>query len=104
MKKREHTEVWDLFFTKNQVLCQVYHTGFWMGKFNKSSPKRHLVWSNDQPLLHDLYARAGTMTKQEMASKPDKLVKTYTDKCGVKRCVGDKKKLKESQKLGRICS
>ena len=59
------------------------------------------MWSNDRSLLHDLFVRAGQMSRSEMLTKTEKLVKTYTDRNGVKRCVGDKKKLRESQSLGR---
>lgn len=47
-----------------------------------------------------LSERAGFLSRDDQQAKPEKLVKTYIDKSGKKRCVGVKKKLKESQKLG----
>lgn len=69
-----------------------------MGKFGHTSPKPHLVWSNDEGLLIVLHQKAGYMSREEQGSK-DKLVKRYIDKSGQQRRVGIPEKLRASQKL-----
>lgn len=81
---------------------QVWATIFYMGRFGASSPKRHKVWSNDKAILEMLHHRAGFMSRQQQqACSTTKLVRTYFDKNGVKRCVGIKENLRNSQYLVR---
>ena len=70
-----------------------------MGKFAGPSPKRHRLWSSSKPLVDGILEKAGYMSKSEMAAFDTKLVDTYTDVLGVKRRVGKKRELKESQTL-----
>lgn len=71
-----------------------------MGKFNGKSPKPHIVFSNDREMIVKLCTRAGQMTKSEFAKCPVRTAKTYLDKRGVKRSVGLKKEMRDSQPLG----
>ena len=80
-------------------LQQVWGTIFYMGRFSAPTPKRHKVYSNCKALLTDLYDRAGYMSKNEQKACETKLVKTYFDKHGQKRCVGIRDKLRDSQQL-----
>lgn len=70
-----------------------------MGKFGKSSPKPHVVWSNDEGMLVMLHQKAGYMSRQEQDAKPDKLVRKYVDKSGNARRAGIPAKLRASQNL-----
>ena len=71
-----------------------------MGKFNGKGPKPHIVFSNDREMIVSLCAKAGHMTKSEMAQRPVRTARTYLDKHGVKRSVGHKREMRESQPLG----
>ena len=79
---------------------QVWATTFYMGKFGSPSPKRHKVWSNDESLLQELFQRAGYMSREQQNACSTKLVRKYIDKKGVRRCVGIKDELRNSQCLG----
>ncbi len=70
-----------------------------MGNFNGPSPKPHVVYSNDRQMIAALCKRAGYMQKSDMAQCPIRTAKTYIDSKGVKRSVGDKKAMRESQYL-----
>lgn len=70
-----------------------------MGRFGGKSPKPHIVFSNDQVLVQRILDRAGYMSRLEMSMCPVRTTRTYTDKHGVKRCVGVKNVLRESQYL-----
>ena len=72
---------------------------FYMGKFNGPTPKRHRLWSNDSVLLNLIASRAGYMSREEQAACTVRTARTYHDKRGVKRRVGIKPALKESQIL-----
>lgn len=78
---------------------KVYTTMFYMGKFNGPSPKRHRLWSNDSGLLDLIGSRAGYMSRIEQAACPVRTARTYYDKRGVKRRVGNKEALRDSQTL-----
>ena len=78
---------------------KVWSGRFWMGKFNGKSPKPHIVFSNDREMIVKLCTRAGQMTKSEFAKCPVRTAKTYLDKRGVKRSVGLKKEMRDSQPL-----
>lgn len=68
-----------------------------MARFGSPTSKRHRMWSNDRMLLDKLVDRAGHMTRDQ---KPkETLAKTYVDRQGVKRMVGKKTLLKQSQPL-----
>ena len=71
-----------------------------MGKFCAKTPKRHRVWSNCPGLLSAIVQKAGYMSKLEQSACEVKTVRKYTDKRGVKRMVGIKSVLKDSQQLG----
>ena len=70
-----------------------------MGRFGGSTPKRHRLWSNDPDLLTSIAGRAGYMSKQEMEQCVFRTVRKYVDGNGVKRHVGNKEVLRESQCL-----
>ncbi|CAK9052448.1 DAO domain-containing protein, partial [Durusdinium trenchii] len=80
-----------------EVLNRVYRTMFYMGRFGKNTPKRHILWSNNSGLLDQVFQKAGYMSRAEQAALKDSLVKPYTDKNGQRRFVGIKSKLKDSQ-------
>lgn len=74
---------------------------FWMGKFGSSSPKPHVVYSNDRGLIFALSEFAGYMSRAEQQTRcPERTCRTYLDKQGVKRSQGKKQVMKESQPLG----
>lgn len=81
------------------VSFQVYSGMVYMGIFGSGSPKRHRMFSNDNFLLERLCAKAGYMSRADQQRCDKKLVKTYIDKQGVKRCVGIKTALRESAYL-----
>lgn len=83
----------------NTPNSQVYRTMFYMGRFGKNTPKRHILWSNNSGLLDQVFQKAGYMSRAEQAALKDSLVKPYTDKNGQRRFVGIKSKLKDSQRL-----
>lgn len=58
-----------------------------------------MVWSNDEGMLNQLVEAAGYMSAADKAQKTTKLVRTYIDCNGKRRCTGLKKELKESQNL-----
>lgn len=72
-----------------------------MGRFNGPTPKRHRLWSNDQQLLGHIADRAGYMSRSEQSACTLKTAKVYVDRWGVKRRVGIKQNLRDSQ---RLCS
>ena len=72
-----------------------------MAKYNGPTPKRHKLWSNDEPLVTAIIQDAASMTKQEMAQcRGAPLVRKYTDRHGAARVQGIKKNLKNSQTHG----
>ena len=71
-----------------------------MGKFQGLSPKPHVVYSNDMALILAISDRAGYMSRAEQDLCPVRTSISYTDKNGVKRRVGKKKELLESQCFG----
>lgn len=54
------------------AVCCVFKCGIWGGLYaldrSEASPKRHVLYSNDEKLLHELTLAAGHMTKEDMAS------------------------------------
>ncbi|CAE7840892.1 unnamed protein product [Symbiodinium sp. CCMP2592] len=78
----------------------VYHSYFWMGKFNGPTPKRHRIWSNCFDLVDGIQKRAGHMLKSEMKRLTKRLVHRYDDKLGTRRFTGKRKELRDSQILG----
>ncbi|CAK9083434.1 DAO domain-containing protein [Durusdinium trenchii] len=70
---------------------------FWMGVFQSPSPKPHVVYSNDEALIGSIVERAGYMSREDQRACPVRTTKTYIDKHGVKRAVGKKKEMRESQ-------
>ena len=75
-----------------------------MGRFGGSTPKRHRLWSNDPDLLTSIAGRAGYMSKQEMEQCVFCTVRKYVDGNGVKRHVGNKEVLRDSQCLSNFIS
>lgn len=71
-----------------------------MGRFHGPSAKRHRVWSNDKLLLQRLSVRAGSLKMADREGLTS-LTHRYVDRNGVPRCVGLKKKLKESQPISQ---
>ena len=84
---------------ESYIVTKVWQTSFWMGRFNGPSPKRHRLWSNDLSILEAIHFKAGHMLRSEMQKCNKQLVEIYTDVLGVKRRVGKKKELKDSQHL-----
>lgn len=54
------------------AVCCIFKCGIWGGLYaldrSEASPKRHVLYSNDEKLLHELTLAAGHMTKEDMAS------------------------------------
>ena len=86
-------------FPRRLNRLKVWATIFYMGCFRAATPKRHKVYSNNKQLLEDLHWRAGYMSKEDQAAFETKLVRKYIDKHGVRRCVGIRDKLRDSQHL-----
>ena len=70
-----------------------------MGRFGGETPKRHRLWSNDQLLLEGISCKAGYMFRAEQSQCPGQTTKKYVDRNGVKRHVGIKEALRNSQHL-----
>ena len=70
---------------------------FYMGCFGGDSPKRHRIWSNDCGLVEAICERAGYMSRADQEKCPVKTTRKYIDRNGVKRCVGIKDALRQSQ-------
>ena len=69
-----------------------------MGKFGGPSPKRHLLWSNDEMFVRQVMARGGYLSNAERDLLRTSLAKKRTQH-GKSTFQGVKKKLKESQPL-----
>lgn len=69
-----------------------------MGMFGGATPKLHRIWSNTERLANAVAQRAGYMSREQQNQCMGKTVRKYTDSKGVKRCVGLKKELKQSQR------
>ena len=79
---------------------QAFRALMYMGKFGGPTPKRHILWSNDQGLLDGVLEHGGRMTRAEMqACQGPPLVKKHVDKLGIQRRTGIKQNLKNSQQL-----
>lgn len=78
---------------------QVWSSRFWMGLFCSESPKPHIIYSNDEIITQRISERAGYMSREDQSRLPTRTSKTYKDRFGVKRCVGLKKEMRESQHL-----
>eukprot|EP00435_Cladocopium_sp_Y103_P009622 s674_g2.t1 len=76
---------------------QVWSGRFWMGHFTGLSPKPHQIFSNDMEMIAALCKEAGYLSRAQAELCPVRTTRTYRDKEGVKRCVGKKKELRESQ-------
>lgn len=70
-----------------------------MGKFNGPTPKRHRLFSNDRDFLQPIADAAGYMSRVEQSQCKVKTARSYHDKQGVRRHVGNKETLRDSQKL-----
>ena len=68
-----------------------------MGLFGGPTPKIHKFWTNLEWLAQALSDRAGYMSRSQQEQCAGKTVKKYVDKKGVRRCVGLKAELKNSQ-------
>ena len=77
--------------------AQVWSGRFWMGIFAGLSPKPHQMFSNDMEMIVALCKEAGYLPRAQALLCPVRTTRTYRDKNGVKRCVGKKKELRESQ-------
>jgi hypothetical protein len=78
---------------------KVFGTTFYMGKFNGPTPKRHRLFSNDRDFLQPIADAAGYMSRVEQSQCKVKTARSYHDKQGVRRHVGNKETLRDSQKL-----
>lgn len=85
----------DVFFLD---FLEVITTTFYMGMFGGATPKLHRIWSNTERLANAVAQRAGYMSREQQNQCMGKTVRKYTDSKGVKRCVGLKKELKQSQR------
>lgn len=88
-----------MFDLSHIFTSQVWSSRFWMGQFCSTSPKPHIIYSNDEVLVQRISERAGYMSREDQARLPTRTSKTYKDRFGVKRCVGLKKEMRESQHL-----
>lgn len=70
-----------------------------MGRFGGPSPKRHEVLSSEKKYIDLLILRAGFMSREDQRLCTSRTTRAYVDSMGVKRHVGKKKELKESQCL-----
>ena len=101
--KKSHTILVFKFPKKKLVPCQVFTGHMYMGIFDRSkSPKPHVLYSNDEGMLHQICSRAGYMSREDQASCAMKTTKRYIDGSGKRRCVGIKSSLKESAQLSYI--
>lgn len=82
-------------------VIQVFVCYFYMGKFNGATPKRHRLWSNDSWILTQITQKAGYMSRFEQDQCKVKTTRKYVDSKGVKRCVGIKEVLQNSQHYTR---
>jgi hypothetical protein len=57
------------------------------------------MFSNDMDMIAALCREAGYLSRAQALLCPVRTTRTYRDKNGVKRCVGKKKELRESQSL-----
>ncbi len=78
---------------------QAWTTSFYMGRFGGETPKRHRLWSNDRVLLDGISRRAGYMSREEQMQCPGQTTRKYMDRNGIKRHVGIKHALRNSQYL-----
>ena len=81
------------------LASEVWSGRFWMGNFNSPSPKPHIVYSNDRQMIAALCKRAGYMKKSDIVKCPIRTATTYRDSKGVKRSVGRKNIMRDSQYL-----
>ena len=79
---------------------QAWSTRWWMGQYGGKTPKPHIAWSNSSEVgFLNLGKLRGWNYKSDEYER-NKTCRSYVDKNGVKRFVGKKKELKQSQKLG----
>ena len=78
---------------------EVFSGRFYMGIFAANTPKRHVLYSNDEELLNQILAKAGYMSREAQQQCPGATTIKYVDKRGVKRCTGIKQALRDSQRL-----
>lgn len=89
-------------FMRDQITTKAWSGRFWMGQFNSASPKPHIIYSNDEAIIQQILDRAGYMSRQDQQRCPSRTSRTYYDKLGVKRAVGLKKEMRESQYLALV--
>lgn len=89
-------------FMRDQITTKAWSGRFWMGQFNSASPKPHIIYSNDESIIQQILDRAGYMSRQDQQRCPSRTSRTYYDKLGVKRAVGLKKEMRESQYLALV--
>ena len=81
---------------------QVHGTRWWMGRYGAKNAKPHKAWSNDPQLLAEIHARAGHITREEMAAlkltQEQAMVKVGMKESG-KRTYSGSSTLRESQPL-----
>lgn len=83
------------------TIVQVFSGRFYMGIFGANTPKRHVLYSNDEELLNQILAKAGYMSREAQQQCPGATTIKYVDKRGVKRCTGIKQALRDSQHYTR---
>lgn len=83
-------------------LSQAWYGRFWMGMFKPICPKPHVIYSNDESLVQKVVSKAGYMSRAAQQLCPVRTTTTYVDRNGVKRAVGKRKEMRESQYPERI--
>ena len=84
------------------VFSQAWYGRFWMRIFKPICPKPHIIYSNDESLVQKVVSKAGYMSRAAQQLCPVRTTTTYVDGNGVKRAVGKRKEMRESQYPERI--
>ena len=79
----------------------MYRGYFYMGCYGASSPKRHVIWSNDYDFVERIISAGGYLSATQRAQMASHALANHTvdPVTGKKRFTGVKKKLKDSQTL-----
>lgn len=85
-------------------LWQVYTCSIWGGLYatdiEKATPKRHILFSNDEELLKRLQAAAGHSTKERLSSMQGTALVTKTERDDGSSFFSGSAAMKSSQFLG----
>ena len=94
--KQAFKKPFTIILLSSYTLTEVFSGGLWMGKFGGPTPKRHIIFANDQFLDPVFKAGEYLSAKERKSLKGSPLVDRYLDSNGVKRVKGNKN-LKKSQ-------